>query len=75
MAKGSSGMGASLRKGGPLDQEFDGSQGTDARDYQMTSAVAREFPDHISGSNSTEKYTNGGKASLGTLGARGQAEG
>lgn len=70
-----SGMGNSLRKGGPLGMEFDGTEGKDQRDAPIYNAEAREFPDHISGTNDTMNYTNGGKASLGTLGARGHAEG
>lgn len=73
MASGLSG--ASLRKSGPLDKEFSGTEGMQQCDTEMSkSGLASEHSAHISGDNSTKEYITP-KASMGTLGTRGQAEG
>lgn len=58
-----------------LNAEFSGTEGKEQCDTEMSkSGLATEFAGHISGDNKTSEYITP-KTAMGTLGARGQAEG
>jgi len=65
-------MSGNLRGGSFKDHAFNGSEAKDVRDTKHLDTMAKENPDHISGTNEQKEYDSG-STKFGKLGARGQA--
>lgn len=63
---------SNMRSGAFKDMTYTGGEAKDVRDTKMLDTMARETPDHISGTNEQKEYISESVAA-GKLGAKGHA--